>query len=164
MYRAVLFFGILALMWSPCANGQTAPDSIRIIENGLSTKFLIQRLELGPDALVRQTEEYALANRHMRRARTYDVFAKMFAYSGGFLIGWPLGTAIAGGDANWTLLGIGGGLIVLGLPFVSGYVSNAKKGAKIYNEELRIEQNNRRSIEIGIGFVPTGLGVRIGFR
>ena len=35
---------------------------------------------------------------------------------GGFLIGWPLGTALAGGDPNWTLAAIGAGCVAIAIP------------------------------------------------
>lgn len=61
----------------------------------------------------------------------YIVGSYIFGFAGGALIGWPLGTAIAGGDPDWYLAGIGAGLAgvaivfeVLGKKRCNGYALN----------------------------------------
>lgn len=44
------------------------------------------------------------------------VVANVLAFSGGALIGWPLGAAIGGGDPEWYLAGIGAGLVAIAIP------------------------------------------------
>lgn len=49
----------------------------------------------------------------MDKVKTRTTVVSVFSYAGGFMIGWPIGTAIAGGDPNWSLAGVGAGLITL---------------------------------------------------
>ncbi|HEY9178263.1 MAG TPA: hypothetical protein VIN07_11250 [Flavipsychrobacter sp.] len=44
------------------------------------------------------------------------IVANVLAIPGGALIGWPLGTAIGGGDPEWYLAGIGVGLVAIAIP------------------------------------------------
>lgn len=44
------------------------------------------------------------------------VTGNILAGIGGALIGWPLGTAIGGGDPEWALAGIGAGFLAIGIP------------------------------------------------
>ncbi|MEM9858876.1 MAG: hypothetical protein AAF843_16070 [Bacteroidota bacterium] len=52
----------------------------------------------------------------MKKAKSNYDPAIALSVIGGALIGWPLGTAIGGGDPEWTLAGIGVGLLVLSIP------------------------------------------------
>lgn len=44
------------------------------------------------------------------------IVAYAFAYTGGALIGYTAGSAIAGNKANWAVAGIGAGLIGIAIP------------------------------------------------
>ena len=41
---------------------------------------------------------------------TYTWGKCIFSYAGGFMIGYPLGTALGGGEPNWAMANIGAGL------------------------------------------------------
>ncbi|MCH5717486.1 hypothetical protein [Niabella hibiscisoli] len=41
----------------------------------------------------------------------------ILGYTGGFMMGWSLGTAIGGGKPNWAIGGIGAGLAAVSIPF-----------------------------------------------
>lgn len=57
----------------------------------------------------------------------------IFSYAGGFMIGWPIGTAIGGGDPNWGIAAAGVGCVLLSIPLANGYKKNAKEAVSIYN-------------------------------
>lgn len=46
----------------------------------------------------------------------FTVTGNILAAIGGGLIGWPLGTAIGGGDPEWILAGIGAGVLAVAIP------------------------------------------------
>lgn len=46
----------------------------------------------------------------------FRIAANVLAIPGGALIGWTLGGAVAGGDPEWYLAGIGAGLIAIAIP------------------------------------------------
>ena len=81
------------------------------------------------NALNNNAEAYQLA----KSAKSNYVLSQIISGAGGFLIGWPLGTALAGGKPNWTLAGIGAGLVVVSIPITSGANKKIKKAVDIYN-------------------------------
>lgn len=92
--------------------------------------------KLRPGELLKITQINPEAYKEMKKAKSGFDVATIFGSIGGFLIGWPLGTALAGGDPNWALAGIGAGLVVVAIPFNSSYVKHAKNSVRIYNAGL----------------------------
>ncbi len=83
-------------------------------------------------ALNNNTEAYQLA----KSARSNYILSQIIGSTGGFLIGWPLGTALSGDKPNWTLLGIGAGLVVISIPIEISSNKKIKKALNIYNAGL----------------------------
>jgi len=102
---------------------------------GLKMKQLVAKVSDDPKA-------YKL----MKSAKSNVDMGTILSGIGGFLIGYPIGTAIGGGEPNW-LLAIGG--IVLagtGFPLANNGYKRAKKAVGIYNKSL--------SEPIGTNFKP----------
>jgi hypothetical protein len=59
--------------------------------------------------------------------------AQVLGFVGGFLVGWPLGTAIGGGDPNWGLAAGGGALILVSIPLSVSFKKHAETAVSIYN-------------------------------
>ena len=81
--------------------------------------------------------------------------------AGGFLVGWPAGTSLAGGDPNWTLAAIGAGLIVISIPFTLAYTKHAKNSVRIYNSGL--SRSSFQSRDFSIGLTSDGIGLKVTF-
>lgn len=74
-----------------------------------------------------------VAYSHMRKAKfLYDINT-VIGITGGALIGWPIGTSIAGGEPNWLLMGIGAGLIATFIPLDIIANKNAKRAVNSFN-------------------------------
>jgi len=73
------------------------------------------------------------ALRYIQKAKSNNIMASILGGAGGALIGFPIGTAIGGGDPNWTLAGIGAGLIAIGIPVSSSANKNTQKAIDLYN-------------------------------
>jgi hypothetical protein len=85
------------------------------------------------------------------------VAAYILAYSGGFMVGYTLGTAIAGGDPNWGVAGIGAGLIVVAVPLsIIG-----KRHSDSYAAGPAIDRSKRPRLYIVTG--PTNVGLQLLF-
>ncbi|MFN4246647.1 MAG: hypothetical protein ACK4EY_02930 [Flavipsychrobacter sp.] len=54
--------------------------------------------------------------RHNSGPGALGITAQILGGIGGGLIGWPVGTYIGGGDPEWTLAAIGGGLVAIAVP------------------------------------------------
>ncbi len=140
--------------------GQNKSDSIEI-KKTLGTVFRQNGKNLTPGQLLDITQSNVEAYKEMKIAKSNYDAGFIFGFAGGFLVGWPVGTAVAGGKPNWTLAGIGAGLIVVSIPFSSAYTKHAKNAVKIYNSGLK--QTGLNNIDFKIGLTCNGIGVRVIF-
>ncbi len=62
--------------------------------------------------------------------------SNMLGFIGGFMVGWPLGTAIAGGEPEWGLAAAGAGVLAIAIPIASSSTKKIKEAANIYNNGL----------------------------
>jgi len=72
----------------------------------------------------------------MKKAQSNNTVATIFGCAGGFMIGWPLGAAAASDDANWTMAGIGVGLVAISIPFMVKTTRYSEEAVDLYNEGL----------------------------
>lgn len=84
----------------------------------------------------------------------------LFSISGGALIGWPLGTALGGGDPQWGLAAIGAGLVLLSIPFQVGYNKHIAQAVRIYNSDLKKIGISKTVLEIGLARSSFGVEIR----
>ena len=84
---------------------------------------------------------------------------QIIGYPCAFLFGWDLGTRLAGGEGNGTLLGVGAAGTVVGLIMMFSGESKIKTSVKLYNSKA----NNSVSYQIDFGFTQTGIGLCMRF-
>lgn len=75
----------------------------------------------------------AEAFKEFKRAKSNYDAGQVLGFIGGFLIGWPLGTALGGGDPQWGLAGGGAALLLASIPLNSGFKKHAQRALTIYN-------------------------------
>ena len=102
--------------------------------------------------------DHQAAFEELQKANTNKAFAYIFSIPGGALIGYPIGTAIGGGDPEWVLAGIGAGLVAVSIPFMSGYNKRAKNAAGLYNKAV---MNTTSSFQPDVRFSVKANGVRL---
>ena len=110
------------------------------------------------DLMEPDTEAYDL----MRSARSNYTIANVLALPGGALVGWPLGSALAGGDPNWTLAAIGGGLIVATIPFSSAANKKSRAAVDLYNEAYALAPSAHRP-QYALSATRNGYGLVVRF-
>jgi hypothetical protein len=139
---------------------QSPADSIEV-KKGMGTVFRQNGRNLTPRQLLDITQSNPAAHQEMKAAKTnYDV-GYVLGFAGGLFVGWPLGSAIAGGDPNWTLMGVGAGLIGLSVPFSTAYNKHAKNAARLYNGGSSPSGMNK--VEFRFGMTGTGIGLNMAF-
>ena len=69
----------------------------------------------------------------LKSAKSNHTWATILGAAGGGLIGYPLGTAVGGGEAKWELAGAGAALVLVALPIIKNYNKKTKKAVEIYN-------------------------------
>ncbi len=153
-----LLIGILFLN----INFLKAQESEKIeTKRSFGVVFLQNGKKLAPKQLLEITKSNPEAYREMKIAKSnYDI-GSVIGFAGGFMVGWPLGTAIAGGEANWTVAGIGAGLILVSIPFSTKYSKHAKNAVEIYNDGLKTPTNSKVAFNFGV--TRSGIGITMNF-
>lgn len=88
--------------------------------------------------LWKKLKEEPEAAPHIRRAEVLDVVSIALGATGGALMGWPVGEALGGDPApHWELMAIGGGAIVVAIPFAIWSASSRSQGITVHNAGVR---------------------------
>lgn len=150
MIRSVII--LLACLLSECTIAQSIRPEIRMERSRfyeddklIKPKEVLSRMEADPEAFA--AFKKAKAN--------YDA-SQVFGFIGGFMIGWPLGTALAGGDPQWGLAAGGAAVILASLPFNSAFKKHAANALTIYNK-----RSGASAFPVKLKFRFDGTGVAI---
>lgn len=80
------------------------------------------------------------------------------------MIGTPIGTSMAGGEPNWSLAAVGGGLAFISMvPLNRRMNRKIKNVVEIYNSGLETSTSSNKNI-VTIGFTTKGLGIIVKLR
>lgn len=99
----------------------------------------------------------------IKKGRTNRSLSGVLGFVGGGLVGWPLGTAIAGGKENWTLAGIGAGLIIVSIPISLSSNKKINQAVELYNASLNATSNTTFKPEFKIIANGSGFGLTMNF-
>jgi len=99
----------------------------------------------------------------IKKAQTNNTIATVLGGAGGVLIGVPLGQSLGGGDANWTLAGIGAGLIIVAIPISSSANKKTKKAIELYNSSLNSTSSYEFNPEFKLIANEKGIGFSMNF-
>ncbi len=126
-------------------------SGLRIIQQGksLTLKQAVDVMQPVPEAIS-----------YLKKARSANTVASIISFAGGALIGWPLGTAIGGGDPQWELAIAGAGLIVTAIPFSIGAKKNAVRAVEAYNTS--VQTVGKRQLRMKLAFTGNGMGLVVG--
>ena len=126
-------------------------------------KFTQNGKNLKMGSLVKSMESNQQAYEIIKKAQSNNTVASIIGLAGGGLIGWQIGTAVSGGNANWTLGGIGAGLIAIGIPIASSANKKAKKAVELYNSSLTSTSYYEFNPEYNIIVNANGIGLTMTF-
>ncbi len=114
----------------------------------ISAKQVQYILEVNPTAFA-----------EFKKARVNSAVASVLGFSGGLLIGVPIGTALVGGNPEWGLAMGGAALLITSIPFNRAFKRHALSAVDIYNQ-----QNSSSLLErTELFWAGTGLGIRLRF-
>ncbi len=105
------------------------------------------------NAMQTNKEAYDLA---LKAKSGYDA-GSVIGFIGGFMIGWPIGTAIGGGDPNWALAGGGAAILVVAIPIMSSATKKMENAVDIY------EGNNASAGHLDLKISPSQFGLVYSF-
>ncbi|WP_128397008.1 hypothetical protein [Botryobacter ruber] len=134
-----------------------------VVTKKVGTTFTLDGVKLSPSQLEDVVRENPEALQEMKVARRNMIPVTVLSYAGGFMVGYPLGSAIGGGTPNWTMAGVGAGLLALSIPFSVGYSKHAQQAAELYNEGLYTSQDRQGRLRFRLGFATSGPGLAVTF-
>ena len=127
------FYLLLIAMVAMCQN---KADSIQIARG--SGEFYKQHGKiLTLKELWDVIEKDSSTHDELKKAKTNYYTAMIFGYSGGFCVGFSLGSLLAGGQVNIPLLVVGGVCITVCIPTNSSFIDHTRRAAEIYNRDLK---------------------------
>jgi hypothetical protein len=157
MKNLVLFF--LLITGGLDLYSQNVSDSIEIrISYGV--QFRQHGKTLSPRKMLAIMKVDNTAYNEMLIAKSKHDLSLLFGIPGGFLIGWPIGTMVAGGVPNWRLAAAGVALTIISIKCTLSYTRHARIAAGYFNEGLRLEEGAKTSVNFGLCDYGLGLTVR----
>lgn len=159
--KKVFFIACLAITFLAAgAKAQNAVDSIYMVKKFMGIRFVQHDEILAFNQLPELMQDNQAAFEKIRKAKGNNTAASIISGVGGFLIGLNLGTALIGGDPNWTYSGIGAGLIVVSIPFSTKARRQALEAVDLYNADLSAR---RPGVQFYAGVTGNGIGIRMAF-
>ncbi len=81
-------------------------------------------------------KDNSIAYEEFKKGRKLETAGGIMGFAGGILVIFPIGSAIAGADPEWTFLAAGGALIVGSIPLHRSYKRHAQSAIETYNQGL----------------------------
>ncbi|WP_176694058.1 hypothetical protein [Anaerophaga thermohalophila] len=161
MKKSLLFLFLL-MGGMTLSFSQTATDSITMKKVFGGYQFYQDNNRLSMNKLVNAMRPNEQAFKEIKSAQSTYALATVIGAAGGFMIGYPIGTAIAGGDANWTLAGIGAGLAVVSILITQKFNKQAKQAIDTYNKGLQSSSFWNRH-QLNLTMSENGIGLTLKF-
>jgi hypothetical protein len=114
-------------------------DTITIKSSGMGGQaFYMGDYQLDKEGLKHVISKNGQAYEVLKKGLSQNTWAGILGGAGGFLIGYPLGAALAGAEnPGWGLLAGGAGLVVLSIPIANSAKKNVTKAVRMYNHSLQ---------------------------
>ena len=142
-----ILFGVFQYSNAQVKDGDLSIVKSRIYQDGrlLKPKEVLSIMQSNPEAF----------NAFKKAKSNYDA-ANVFGFIGGFMIGWPLGSALGGGEPQWGIAAGGAAVLLLGIPLSRGYQKHARNAIDIYNKNDQPSTSLKTSVNMNF----TGTGVK----
>lgn len=118
-----------------------------------------ERLKLSQVTDLLSSNEQASA--YLKSAKSNYTWSQIIGTVGGFLVGYPVGTALGGGEPKWVMAGVGAGLIVATIPLSVSANKHARNALLSYNESIKSTSMHKPSYSLG--FTGTGVALTMHF-
>ncbi|MFZ1808923.1 MAG: hypothetical protein WAU36_16955 [Cyclobacteriaceae bacterium] len=117
-------------------------------------RFEKDSASISPKMVLEAMKDNQLAHLEFKKAKTNLDAASVLGFTGGLLIGFPIGTAIAGGEPEWGLAAGGVGLILASIPFNNAFKQHALTALDNYNADFSARR-------VKVNFYLAGAGGRL---
>lgn len=116
-----------------CAQSRT--DSITVIKKW-GTIYLQRGQNLSMGGLLYITKDNPAAFAEMKKAQNKYTLSFLSGCIGGACVGYPVGTALGGGEPNWNFVFAGAAIIGMSIAFEHSFNVHATRGARLHNSSL----------------------------
>lgn len=161
MKKALLLFLLVSALVPAFA--QTMNDSILIEKRLFGKHYIWKGIPINQTSQMEEILSKDPETSHeFKFSNAESIISSVFAYAGGFFIGYEIGAAIQGKVIeNHELLWIGGGSIGLSLLF--GYLSSnhLDNAVNIYNTNL--SKSKAGDVSLNFGLTSDGVGLTLSF-
>jgi len=139
---------------------QSITDTIEI-RRVYGTQYKQHGKIVSPKKMLEIMQGDNMAYSQMMKAKDKSDLSMIFGIPGGFCIGYPIGTLIAGGTPNTTLFAIGAALTVVSVTLSISANRQATTAVGIFNEGLRAKGYIKPKAVLGM--CNNGVGVTLKF-
>lgn len=163
--RRISLIGMFLIFCLSLTFGQTATDSISMEKGFWGYEFHQNGEKLTNSQLKRTIKPNKLAYKKIKTARSSLELGAVIQFTGGYMIGWPIGTAISGEEANWALAGIGLGLALVSIPITQSAVKKAQAAIDLFNAGMVVPTTSSvfEKAEVGLRISGGGVGLSVKF-
>ncbi|XMO87496.1 hypothetical protein AAFN75_04270 [Algibacter sp. AS12] len=157
--KTYLIIFVTALSFTSLVNAQKI-DTEKVF-GGYKYTYNKELISIGDLASIIETntDAYEL----IKKGRTNRSLSGVLGFVGGGLIGWPIGTSLGGGEVNWTLAGIGAGLIAVAIPISSRSNKKINQAVELYNASINPTSSTTFKPEFKIIANGRGFGLAMNF-
>lgn len=135
MKRFFAVFSVL-IICSIAVNGQVSVDSITSKKVFGGYMYMQDGKILTLPQIESLLQSNAESAKLFKSAKSTGILLSILSYSGGFLVGYPLGQALGGGEPIWEMAAVGAGLIGIAIPIASGVTKKMNRAVDAYNNAL----------------------------
>jgi hypothetical protein len=136
---------------------QEAVDSIYVSKTFWGYKYYQGNFRINFNQLPEVMEYHADATMFIDKARNRHTLSAILSGAGGFLIGLQLANEIIGGEANWAMVAVGGGLIAISIPISASSNKLTIKAVDAYNRQLMSRTEWKSQLSFGVSNNGIGL-------
>lgn len=137
---------------------QESVDSISVAKTFLGYKYYQGNFRINFNQLPMLMENNAEASMLIDKARSRQTLSAILSGAGGFLIGLQLANEIIGGEANWAMVAVGGGLIAISIPINASSNKLTIKAVNAFNSQLVVHKEWEKQLIVGV--FHNGIGLR----
>ncbi len=160
--KKLIFIILLATACNVFTYAQSVNDSITIKRLNTSIQFYKGDTVLHLQQLVNIMKSNEEAHYNIDKAYSKYLISSSLLFSGGFLIGYPIGRELAGKEADYGMFVAGMVFIAIAIPTYFSFRQQAFKAVEIYNLGLQENLSETKS-ELHLYFSPDGIGLSLRF-
>jgi len=147
-----------------CSLNLCSAQAIESYDSGAGKVYTYQGERINSLEMKDLIREVPVAFSVLKKARANSFTAKLFAFSGGFCIGFPIARGYKeGSEINYDIMKIGGALLAIALPISMAASRKRQKAVEIYNASVAAAA--RRNFSPRLSFVSNreGAGIALDF-